>query len=324
MEVPPLLRQAIDRALSGAPVAELAIAAAHLSQRYRNERREGSSYVASDRDALAYLAARLPATYAAIRAGFAAIADVRPDFAPKTALDAGAGPGTALWAASDAWPDLADALLVEASAVFSGWGKRLAAEAALPQTTWCIADVTAHVIDSVPRDLVSLVYLLNELAPEARHNVLARLWELTADILIIVEPGTPAGWQRILAARRQLIDAGAHVVAPCPHTFACPLQPPDWCHFAQRIARSRLHRQAKSAAMSWEDEKFSYIAVSRTPLSAAAARVIGRPRKAGGHVTLKLCHPDGSAGEKLFSRRDGAAFKRARRCDWGERLEDTG
>ena len=165
-----------------------------------------------------------------------------------------------------------------------------------------------------------LAYVLNELAPENRPRVVERLWRLTVDTLVIVEPGTPAGWQRILAARRQLIEAGAYVIAPCPHANACPLQPPDWCHFARRVARSRLHRQAKGADVPWEDEKFSYVAVSRTLVPAAGARVIARPRKASGRVTLKLCRPDGSAGEQLFSRRDGALFKRAARCDWGSSM----
>jgi ribosomal protein RSM22 (predicted rRNA methylase) len=149
---------------------------------------------------------------------------------------------------------------------------------------------------------------------------LERLWRLTADTLVIVEPGTPAGWQRILAARHQLIEAGGHVIAPCPHANACPLQPPDWCHFARRVARSRLHRQAKSADVPWEDEKFIYVAVSRKPATAGGARVIGRPRKASGRVTLKLCRTDGSAGDQLFSRRDGEMFKHASRSDWGSSL----
>jgi len=110
------------------------------------------------------------------------------------------------------------------------------------------------------------------------------------------------------------------VIAPCPHANVCPLQPPDWCHFARRVARSRLHRQAKSADVPWEDEKFSYVAVSREAATVAGARVIARPRKASGRVTLKLCRPDGSAGDQLFSRRDGAQFKRASRSDWGSSL----
>jgi ribosomal protein RSM22 (predicted rRNA methylase) len=325
MQLPPLLRQAVDRALSGVAVADLAAAAAALSRRYREECRDGRLHVGSDREALAYLAARLPATYAAVRASFAAIAEACPDFTPRTALDIGAGPATALWAAVDCWPDLGDALLVEASPVFRACADKLAAEqlaaqARLPRVSWRIADVGRETIDCAPHDLVTLAYMLNELAPEVRPSVLERLWRATAGILVIVEPGTPAGWQSILAARRALIESGAHVIAPRPHAYACPLAPPDWCHFAQRVARSRLHRQAKGAEVPWEDEKFSYVAVSRTRLATVGARVIARPRKGDGHVALKLCRADGSVSDQLISRRVGALFRRARRADWGSSL----
>lgn len=320
MELPRLLRQAVDCALSGVPIPDLAAAAAALSQRYREERREGRFHVGSNRDALAYLAVRLPATYAAVRASFAAIAAARPNFTPKTVLDIGAGPGTALWAAADCWPDLVEALLIEASPIFLACGEQLAAHVHLPRVTWRIADVAVDAIDCAPCDLVIVAYSLNELGPEVRQSVLQRLWQVTVDTLVIVEPGTPSGWQRILAARCQLIEDGGHVIAPCPHSSACPLQPPDWCHFAERVARSRLHRQAKGAEVPWEDEKFSYLAVSRKPAPAAVARVIARPRRASGRVTLKLCRTDGSAGDQLFSRRDGALFRHARRADWGSSL----
>jgi ribosomal protein RSM22 (predicted rRNA methylase) len=321
MELPPLLRRNVDRALSGMGLADLAAAAAALSQRYRDEHRDSSPVVGGERDALAYIAVRLPATYAAVRATFAAVAQARPDFAPRTALDVGAGPGTALWAAVDCWPDLVDALLIEASPSFRACGEELAREADLPRVSWRLTDVAAETIDGTPRDLVSLGYVLNELAPAARESVLKRLWDMTSDTLVIVEPGTPTGWERILAARRQLIEAGAHVLAPCPHASACPLQAPDWCHFAERVARSRLHRLAKGAEVPWEDEKFSYVALSRRPATAAAARIIARPRKGSGRITLKLCRADGSAGEELFSRRNGTVFKRAWRSDWGSPID---
>jgi ribosomal protein RSM22 (predicted rRNA methylase) len=320
MELPPALRAAVERALHGQKLADLAATAATLSQRYREERRDGRLHVASETDALAYLAVRLPATYAAVRAGFAAIAQVRPDFAPKTALDIGAGPGTALWAAADCWPELTDAVLVEASPVFQACGAELAREANLPRLTWRIADAANAPLDEAPRDLVTLAYVLNELAADVRSQLVQRLWQATADTLLIVEPGTPAGWQRIVAARTQLIAAGAHPIAPCPHAHPCPLVPPDWCHFAARVARSRTHRLTKEAELAWEDEKFSYLAVSRSPAPLADARIIARPRKGSGRVKLKLCRPDGSASEQLFSRRDGELYKRATRSDWGSPL----
>ena len=320
MELPPLLRQAVDRALNGTTLTDLAAAAAALSQRYREERSDGKAYIASDRDVLAYLAVRLPATYAAIRASFAAVAGACPDFSPKTALDVGAGPGTAVWAMVDCWPTIADVSLVEKTPIFRACGEHLATDGRLPHMTWRIADIAVDRIDGEPCDLVTAAYVLNELDPDVRPQVLRELWRLTADTLVLVEPGTPAGWQRILAARRQLIETGARVIAPCPHANECPLHPPDWCHFVRRVARSRVHRQAKAADVPWEDEKFSYVAVSRKAAIIAGARVIARPRKASGRVTLKLCRPDGSAGSQLFSRRDGALFKRASRADWGSSL----
>ena len=320
MELPPPLREAVDRVLSGVAPPELAATAAALSRRYRQECHDGKLHVESQQEALAYLAVRLPATYAAVRASFTAVAEARPDFAPRTALDIGAGPGTALWAAAGCWPDLADALLVEASPVFRACADELAAHARLPRVTWRIADAAREIIDCAPRDLVTVAYMLGELAPQARASLVERLWRVTADTLVIVEPGTPAGWQRILAARRELVERGAYVVAPCPHAHACPLAPPDWCHFVERVPRSRLHRQAKGGEVPWEDEKFSYVALARVRPAWEGARVIARPRKASGRVTLKLCRADGSAGDQLFSRRDASLFKRAWRSDWGSSL----
>jgi ribosomal protein RSM22 (predicted rRNA methylase) len=326
MELPRALRHAVDRALDGMALSEIAAAAADLSRRYREELRDGKLHVATERAVLAYLAVRLPATYAAVRASFAAVAAIRPDFAPATILDAGAGPGTALWAAADCWPDLKDAFLVEASQAFRNYGERLTAETGAQSVVWRAADIAADDVDCAPRDLVTLAYVLNEITANGRPRLLDRLWQLTADMLVIVEPGTPAGWQRILAAREHLLADGAHLVAPCPHAHACPLEPPDWCHFAKRVARSRIHRLAKGADVPWEDEKFIYLAVSRksgVPQGAqATARIIAPPRKGSGRVTLKLCRPDGTAADQLFSRRDGAAFKEASRADWGDTLRE--
>src|SRR3954447_1418691 len=123
MELPPTLRQAVDAALHGVSTRDLAAASDALSQRYRGEVRDGRLHVSDDLSARAYLAARLPATYAAIHAALDAIAAVRPDFAPCRLLDFGAGPGTALWAARDCWPDLAEATLIEASAAMRQFGE---------------------------------------------------------------------------------------------------------------------------------------------------------------------------------------------------------
>ncbi|MCB8819106.1 small ribosomal subunit Rsm22 family protein [Microvirga rosea] len=319
MELPPLLRQGVDAALAGVSLADLGRAAGTLSARYRAEIRDGRFHLSDDIAARAYLATRLPATYAAIRAAMAAVADIRPHFTPVDLLDLGSGPGSAFWAAMDCWPDLGHALLVEGSGIIRTWGERLAQDAPVP-SEWRAGNVTEPLADLQPRDLVTLAYVLDELDEPARGPLVDRLWSLTRDTLLIVEPGTPAGWERILAARGRLIAAGATLLAPCPHAAACPLVRPDWCHFSRRVARSRLHRQAKGAEVPWEDEKFIYLAASRLPGQQPAARVIAPPRLGSGQVRLKLCLSEGRAEERLFTKRSGADFKRARRSDWGDAL----
>lgn len=322
MELPAALRNGIRDALEHVSARDLKAAAAALSQRYRAERRDGKLHVSDALSASAYLAVRLPATYAAVRASLAAVVERRPHFLPHTLLDVGAGPGTSLWAASDCWPAIADAVLIEASAAMRAAGERLGSPAPDACITWRSGDAFGQLAGMAPRDLVMLAYVLDELEPEARGRLVDRLWSLTADTLIIVEPGTPAGWRRVLDARARLLAGGAHLVAPCPHAHACPLVAPDWCHFSQRLARSRAHLRSKDAEVPWEDEKYIYLAASRHPGAAPAARVIARPRTASGQARLKLCRRDGAAGEQLWTRRDGPAYRAVRRLEWGDALPD--
>jgi ribosomal protein RSM22 (predicted rRNA methylase) len=316
MQLPPSLRAAIDRELEGTALADLARASEALSQRYRAEVQDGRLHLADDAAARAYLTTRLPATFAAISAAMSAVSEARPDFAPKTVLDAGAGPGTAAWAAAQLWGSLSDAMLVEASPAIRAVGERLGLP--LDQVRWLPGRLDVTLRDLTPRDLITLAYVLDELPTPARESLLQQLWALTADTLLIVEPGTPAGWKRILHARGILIEAGAHILAPCPHARPCPLAAPDWCHFSTRVARSRLHRQAKGGTVPWEDEKFIYVAASRQPGLAAEARVVAPPRASKAAVTLKLCQDDGYAADRVFAKRVGDSFKIARRLDWGD------
>src|SRR5262249_36771210 len=100
-----------------------------------------------------------------------------------------------------------------------------------------LGEARALLATSEPADLLVASYFIGELGEAERRELAELLWTKTRDTLLIVEPGTPAGYARIIAARGQLIAAGAHVLAPCPHDAPCPLQSPDWCHFAQRLPR---------------------------------------------------------------------------------------
>ncbi len=222
----------------------------------------------------AYLAYRAPATFAAAAAVFRQVQRQRPDWTPRSLLDVGAGPGVAAWAAVAAWPSLEQLTLVEAEPEMIAAGRELT-----PGAHWVQADVTAA---PGPADLVLVSYVLGEL----HKPVSLPLWEQTADTIVFVEPGTPAGYRRILDARDAVIEAGGHTVAPCPHDLACPLPEDDWCHFGVRLPRSKLHRRAKGVELGYEDEKYSYAVLSREPVAKASARIIRQPQVRSGHVIL--------------------------------------
>lgn len=318
MQLPPTLRQAIEQELDGVALADLAGASERLSQRYRAETRDGRLHLDSNLATKAYLATRLPATYAAIAAALAATAEVIPDFAPQAMLDLGAGPGTATWAATSAWNSLMAATLLEASPVMRDTAKRLGAALPLGRVEWRAQQIDGDLGDVTAADLAVLAYVLDELAPATRPPLVARIWDLTRQVAVIVEPGTSEGWRRILAARDQLIGLGAEILAPCPHHSACPVAAPDWCHFSVRVARSRQHRLAKGGTVPWEDEKFIYLVAARMAAPARESRILAPPARSKAGVTLKLCRPDGRLERQDIARRDGKEFKAASKRAWGD------
>src|SRR5690242_1229771 len=111
--LPAELRAALDAKLEGLSWQAVAARAADISKAYRAGGNSGT--IASETDALAYALARMPATYAAVAAGLNALQEIRPDFAPQSLLDIGAGPGTASWAAAEALPTLARFALLDAN-----------------------------------------------------------------------------------------------------------------------------------------------------------------------------------------------------------------
>jgi ribosomal protein RSM22 (predicted rRNA methylase) len=167
-------------------------------------------------------------------------------------------------------------------------------------------------------ELVVAGYVLAEIA-EARASAVARdLWSVTSNMLVLVEPGTPAGFARIRGAREALIAEGAHVAAPCTHDKPCPMHAPDWCHFSQRLPRSRDHMIAKDADVPFEDERFSYIAVSRSQLPESnRARIVAPPEESKAGITLPLCD-DRGLHKGIINRRDRAAFNLLKKAEWGD------
>lgn len=311
MQFPPDLVQAVEALLEGVPRKELAAAAQKMSAAYRQG--ETSAPIVTTLQATVYAVARMPATFAACAAVFARLTEVMPAFAPQSLLDVGAGTGAASWAAAAQWPDIADVTMLDRNPALSALARRLADGGRLLKAEILAGDLGAEKPEA---DLVVASYLLAELPEEQSASVVRELWPCARGALVLVEPGTPDGFARVRAARTALIKAGAHAAAPCTHDFDCPLRADDWCHFSQRLPRSRDHMLLKDATVPFEDERYSYIAVTREKM-AKAARILAPPLGTKPGLTFKLCDETGLHARFVASR-DKDEYRRVRKLEWGD------
>lgn len=303
------LQLAIEEVIGSASPSALKKASEGLSKTYA---RGKISPFEDEAARLSYLAARMPATFGAVRAALE-----RLPVSPSHWLDLGAGPGTASWAAAELFPASSRFTLFERSSHAIALGKRLAANhPKLSSAEWIPA---ALPLDLPKADAAILSYALGEL--ERPSGMIEKWLQAEIPILILVEPGTPRGFGCIKKAREQILSNGGFLIAPCPHSLACPMQGNDWCHFSARIPRSRLHRYLKGGALGYEDEKFSYLIASKNPIGQLpSARIIRHPQKQSGHVRLAICSSDGECKETVIGR-SHEFYRNARDASWGDSWE---
>lgn len=316
MEFPAELREKIEQLLyNETDERELKSACEGISKRYRENSGCGARLLGSRGDVLAYAAVRMPATFGAAEKALRLTLDMLPEdgrtFA--TALDAGAGTGAASFAAA-MLTGCENILCLEREPQMISVGKELSALCAA-QMQWRQAELSEGVGDS-RAELVICSYCLNELRGGDANIAVGRLWDATERLLIIVEPGTPSGFSRILSVRERLASLGAHIVAPCSTAGKCPIMENDWCHFTARVARSRLHKRLKGGDVPYEDEKFCFIAAAREPIRPCSARVLRHPIIESGKIGLRLCTADGV--KDITVTRKSPLFKAARKSAAGD------
>lgn len=280
---------------------------ANVSSRYRAG---GDKTLQGAKEHLAYLASRMPATYAVNIEVLQQLAKRHPFFCPQTVLDVGSGPATSLIALLEKYPELQTALLVERDQEFVRLAKQL------------LRDYTCDFAwqDVLPKsgsfDLVISSYMLSELPQDLLVSFLEKMADVCRSTMILIDTGTPLGYKRMMQARDFLLQQTYHLVAPCPHAKACPM---DWCHFSVRLPRSHLHRQVKGVDRGFEDEKFCYLIASKeSVVDCGQSRLVKPPLKRSGHVHLSLCTPDGTFEERIVSKKMDEAYKEAKKAEWGD------
>lgn len=315
-DLPPWIVQTLAERLASTPREPLRRAQKHLSEIYRDGGHSNAA-IRSEADALAYALVRMPATYAACAAAFAHAAEALPEFAPQTALDIGAGPGTAGYAATARWTALASVDQFEPHARMNDIARELAAADPHAHYRTCDADK----IDSISTtyDLVVASYVLTEQDDRAAASLVDNALRLSSGVVVLVEPGTKRGYQRLMAARDRALAAGASIAAPCPSNGPCPLPADDWCHFKVRLNRRKEHRVVKDADAPFEDEPYAYLVITKTPHTRAAnpARLLRPPLIGKAEAAVIMCTPTGLE-KRTISRRNKAAYKAVKHWSAGD------
>lgn len=322
--LPAELAAAIAALLYQRPRKALAERAQRLSKGFRDRKTSRETILDAD-DALAYALSRLPATYAATATVLRKMREEIPDFRPKSLLDLGCGLGAASFAAMETWPEIESVVLLDRSAQFLELAERLIranSRPALAKAQLVETDMARLGETRGGFDLIVMSYSATELADAHLTQTLAGAWALAAGALVIIEPGTPRDYARLMTVRASLLKAGAHIALPCPHALPCPLEPPDWCHFTARLPRSRDHKLVKDATVPFEDEKFSYLVAARNSqtLPPPQARILQQPHSLKYGISLKLCLMSGIR-ETTILKGDKAQYGRIRRSSWGDRID---
>lgn len=319
MEIPVILRDEITRIAEEHKQNQLKMTAKNITEKYKNESGQGKHLVSTNLEALVYAVVRMPATFSAVSDALNyALESFGEDI--HTVLDVGAGTGAASWAVRNVLGEDLSFTCLEREDAMLKQGKQLGKlDPILSQATWIKKNLSTEEIQE-KADLVVVSYALNELSQPARIRALEKLWKATNKLLIIIEPGTVVGSSQIRFAKDYFVNLGGHIVAPCPSNIPCPMAQEDWCHFTTRIPRSKLHKALKEGDVPYEDEKFSFIAVSKIKVQSGTARVLRHPIKEAGKITLQLCTKEGIL-QKTVTKKDKSLFKQARKASSGDAFE---
>ena len=311
-QLPAALAAALEDEISESNAERLRTAAQSLSSAYRS--RAGIPRTLSPLERGAYLAVRFPSTFAVASAVWRTFAGVSNAAKIETVADLGAGPGTASLAAREYLPTTTGFTLVERDPGWRATAERLA-RATQTGATFRNAALPS---DLPPHDVIVACYALGEQPASEQASLAQTLCAAARNAIVVIEPGTPAGFALIRQIRDHAIEQGFKAAAPCTHNLACPMSPKDWCHQPVRVARAARHRAVKQAPLPFEDEKFSYVILTRDdPIRQSAGRIVRKPIKNPGHVHLDIC-TEGELKRISIGKSAGPAYRNARDAAWGE------
>ena len=319
MKLPDLLENAIENEVSKYDIKVLKEKALNLSNRYMTEERKGKTFINDFLVAVAYSVIRMPATYSAIRESLEKTLEIyNPGI--KSVLDIGSGTGAAEWVIDDIL-DVDDITCLERekdmrdiSKIYFSYNENL------KSVKFIDADILKEDLN-LKKDLCILSYMINELDEHKRLEIVKKALNATNKIMLIVEPGTPEGFNNIKKIRDFAYEEGYSIIAPCTGFCGrCDIKEDDWCASSIRVQRTKIHKYLKDADVPFEDEKFSYIAISKEKIDLndnEYLRILRHPKIENGRVTVKFCQ-NGEIIEKVITKKDKELFKKVKKKNIGD------
>jgi ribosomal protein RSM22 (predicted rRNA methylase) len=119
-------------------------------------------------------------------------------------------------------------------------------------------------------------------------------WIFECESLIWIEPSTRDDGRLLLQRRKELLQKGFSLWAPCPHQLACPLfenSKTDWCHDRIFFAAPKWFQEIeKHLPMKNSTLTFSYLLASKKPApSTARWRTVGDQLQEKGKTRQMIC-----------------------------------
>ncbi|TFY68588.1 hypothetical protein EVJ58_g906 [Rhodofomes roseus] len=284
----------------------------------------------AERDGTAFASVALPSHYSVV---YAVLDNVQqrlgPGWTVDRVIDWGSGTGTGLWASSHlfqgndvasrdrttaelAQSTVKDYVGIDTRDGLVSIGKRLVQDMDLGgmKISWQKAFREDNVIERAEgRNALALsAFLLSTIpTPLARKALVKQMWESGADVMVLIDHNTTAGFECVAEAREYLLKLGrkeledpeleeasirgSHVVAPCPHDGACPLYRPGTtklvCSFSQRLQRPAFVRKTKHSGVGHEDSGYTYVVIRRGSRPLPVSTKVGRLGYAGKREAAK-------------------------------------
>ena len=290
----------------------------NLTYKYKNKTGESKPLIEDLSDSGIYAISRMPATNEVLCSLFKTLISQNIlDKNLKSIIDVGAGTGAGYFAIKDYFEN-AELTFVENNKNMIDVFKKLT------EYENIIHEDILNFESEEKYNLVLSSYVLSEMTEFDRVNAVCKLFNLSNKYVLLVDAGTPSIYEQYMNIKGICKKFGFKVIAPCKNEM-CPLKN-DYCQFYARVERSSVHKLAKDAIQSYEDEKYFYLLFEKIENNGEnvdyedLARVIRRPIIKKNLVELKVC-ASGGVKNVAITKKDKEKFKMARKIKINEQMK---